>query len=88
MPPLQMLSAIGLPLLMAIGGIAAWRMSRKEDAATIEQPAWRDTSLDDWRKERDAEADVVRAARLQDETHEGAAAEEKSETQRHQRIGG
>lgn len=88
MPPLQMLSAIGLPLLMAVGAIAAWRMSRKEDTTSIEQPAWRDTSLDDWRKERDAEADVVRAARLESETHEGAAAEEKSETQRHQRIGG
>jgi hypothetical protein len=63
-------------------------MSRKEDTTSVEQPTWRDNSLDDWRRERDAEADAVRAARLESETHEGAAAEEKSETKRHQRIGG
>jgi len=85
---LQLFSAVGLPLMMAVGAIAAWRMTRKENTTSIEQPAWRDTSLDDWRKERDAEADSVRAARLEGEPHEGAAAEEKSETKRHQRIGG
>ncbi len=84
------ISAIGLPLLMAIGGIAAWRMTKKENSTEIEKPAWRDTSLDDWRKQRDADADVERKQRAENPAalHEGAAAEEQAKTQRHQRIGG
>lgn len=82
-------SALGLPLLMGVGGVAAWRMSKKQDStSTIDKPQWRDTSLDDWRKERDAEAETVRIARANADTHAGAAAEEKAETVRHQRIGG
>jgi hypothetical protein len=87
---IQFLSVVGLPLLMAIGGIAAWRMSKKENTTIVEKPGWRDDSLDDWRKQRDAEAEQERVARasLEGTLHEGGAVEEKSETQRHQRIGG
>jgi hypothetical protein len=88
MPPVALFSAIAFPVLMLVGGIAAWRMSRKENAVIVEQAAWRDDSLDDWRKERDAEADRIRVMRQESPTHEGAAAEEKAETSRHQRIGG
>ncbi len=88
MPPIAMFSAIAFPLLMLIGGIAAWRVSRKENVTIVEPTAWRDDSLDDWRKERDAEAERIRIEREQSATHEGGAAEEKAETVRHQRIGG
>ena len=75
---------------MAIGGVAAWRMTKKENATAAEPPAWRDDSLDDWRRERDAAADEHRIVREQEtrENHEGAGNEEQVETVRHQRIGG
>jgi|SwirhisoilCB3_FD_contig_51_877837_length_525_multi_2_in_0_out_0_1 hypothetical protein len=87
---IQFLSVVGLPVLMAVGGVAAWRMSKKENSTIVEKPAWKDTSLDDWRKQRDAEAEQERITRVSTEgtLHEGGAQEEKSETQRHQRIGG
>jgi hypothetical protein len=81
-------SALGLPLLMGVGGIAAWRMTKKQDQVSTEKPAWRDDSLDQWRKDRDVEVEKERIARVNSDLHEGAAAEEKAETVRHQRIGG
>ena len=84
-----MISAVGLPVAMAIGAIMAWRMSKRENKAETEQPLWRDDSLDDWRKERDAEIEVERLQRIQQPKQPtGAAAEEQSEKKRHQRIGG
>ena len=88
MPPIALFSAIAFPVLMLVGGIAAWRMSKNENVARPEQPTWRDDSLDDWRKQRDADAERTRVLRQESETHEGGATEEKSETVRHQRIGG
>ncbi len=86
---LQMISAVGLPVAMAIGAVMAWRMSKKENKADIEPPLWRDNSLDDWRKERDAEIETERLQRIQEAKQpSGAAAEEQSEKKRHQRIGG
>lgn len=86
---LQMISAVGLPVAMAVGAVMAWRMSKKENKAETEQPLWRDDSLDDWRKERDAEVDAERLQRVQEpKQHGGAAAEEQAEKKRHQRIGG
>ena len=77
---------------MAIGGIAAWRMSKKENStsASTETSTWRDDSLDDWRRQRAAAADEHRIAREQEtrESHAGAGNEEQVETVRHQRIGG
>lgn len=74
---------------MAVGAILAWRMSKKENILD-EKPAWRDDSLDDWRKQRDAEAEAVRGERATGQAADlsGAAAEEKTEKKRHQRIGG
>ncbi|MGH2632881.1 MAG: hypothetical protein ACRDG3_05680 [Tepidiformaceae bacterium] len=90
MNPFEMIMAVGFPLVMAIGGIAAWRMSQKEDQREAEKPQWRDTSLDDWRKQRDAEVEVDRVKRAQTTTAQiqAGSAEEKQETQRTQRIGG
>lgn len=85
---LQLVSAVAFPFLMVIGGIAAWRMSKKE-TTRIETPAWRDDSLDDWRKERDARAEQARAIRPSDPTHLSTGSEEQQETtKRHQRLGG
>lgn len=84
-----MISAVGLPVAMAVGAVMAWRMTKRENKAEAEQPLWRDDSLDDWRKERDAEIDAERLQRVQQSSqHGGAAAEEQSEKKRHQRIGG
>ena len=85
---LQLLSAVAFPLLMVIGGVAAWRMSKNESAKP-ETPAWRDDSLDDWRKERDAQADEARTTRPAEVQHLSTGSEEQQETtKRHQRIGG
>ena len=84
-----MISAVGLPVAMAVGAIMAWRMSKKENKTDTEPPLWRDDSLDAWRKERDAEIETERLQRIQEAKQlSGAAAEEQSEKKRHQRIGG
>ncbi len=83
----QMLSAIGFPLVMAIGGIAAWRLTKKEAKRESEPAQWRDDSLDDWMKERDAKVEERRQARLDGKDLTGAGSEEEV-TVRHQRIGG
>lgn len=87
-----LISSIGLPLAMVVGAIAGWRILKRDQQAQIEQQknGWRDDSLDDWRRERDATAEVERAARA---IEEGAAlttgrAEEGVQTKRNQRIGG
>ncbi|MEP7215541.1 MAG: hypothetical protein ABI782_04760 [Anaerolineaceae bacterium] len=86
---LQMISAVGLPVAMAVGAVMAWRMSKRENKVETEQPLWRDDSLDDWRKERDVEVEAERLQRIQEaKQHGGAAAEELAERKRHQRIGG
>ena len=54
---------IGLPMIMAIGGILAWRKTMK-GADDDDKPGWRDTSLDDWRNERESEVEAERLARL------------------------
>lgn len=87
---ITLLSAIGFPLLMAIGGVMAWRISKRESAPNAETANWRDDSLDDWRKERDATIEEERVARLTEtssRTHEGSGGEE-TEKKRIQRIGG
>jgi hypothetical protein len=88
---LGILSAIGLPLAMAFGAIAAWRMSKKENDPEQRPPEWRDDSLDDWRRERDEQAMLQRQTRTtktKTGAHEVVGGGEEGETQRHQRIGG
>lgn len=78
-----------LPVAMAFGAIAAWRMSKREPHQQDGTPAWRDDSLDDWRKQRDEEAETIRQQRASEPGQlSGAAAEEQAEKKRHQRIGG
>lgn len=59
-----LIAAIAFPFLLFVGGIAAWQMSKHAD--TAEQNTWRDDSLDDWRRERDAEVARARAERLKE----------------------
>ena len=85
---MQILSAVAFPVLMVAGGIAAWRMSKKETIRP-EAPGWRDDSLDDWRKERDAQAEARRIARESEPSHLSTGSEEQQETKKHQqRLGG
>ncbi len=56
-----LITTIALPLVMAIGGLLAWRKTMKH-VADEEKPGWRDTSLDDWRNQRDAEIEAGRSA--------------------------
>ena len=74
---------------MVIGAIAAWRASRKENAAEDRSGTWRDDSLDDWRKERARQADEERATRATGESQvSNGRAEEQATEKKHQRIGG
>ncbi len=88
-----LISAIVLPMILLVGGIAAWRVTRSEqarsDPATF-QPAWRDESMDDWRKERDAAAEAERQQRTQGVAGEFSTgrAEEQAVEKREQRLGG
>lgn len=80
--------ALAFPLLLAVGGIAAWRMSKRERSLDETGPKWRDDSLDDWRKERDAAAEERRTMRADEPEELTGRGEEQAETKRHQRIGG
>ena len=91
----QVLSAVGFGLILSIGGVAAWMVSRK--SARFDAPetkTWRDDSLDDWRREREAQAEAEREQRTATpatpETHLSTGQEEQQETQRttHTRLGG
>jgi len=82
------LLGLALPLVMAGGAIAAWRMTRKEAKRDEEPALWRDDSLDDWRRERDAAAETERIARSQAGANPTGEAKEETATKKHQRIGG
>lgn len=76
------------PLRSLSNAVAA--LLRGPDA---EPPKWRDTSLDDWRQERDARVEAERQARLANPPKAGDAPEtatggDDTQTRRHQRIGG
>ena len=75
-----------MPLLMFAGGVAAWRRSRSKDR-DAEAAAWRDDSLDEWRRNREEEQEHERVARAETPIT-GTADAESDETTRHQRIGG
>lgn len=79
-----------LPFLLGIGGVAAWRASKRSDEQERERAAaWRDDSLDDWRKERERIAEEERARRAAEEGElQAGATREGDEKKQHQRIGG
>ena len=85
---IQDLWQLALPLLLAVGGIAAWQVSRRDRTREENGAKWRDTSLDDWRKERDAAAEERRATRADEPEEVTGQTEEQATEKRHQRIGG
>lgn len=92
MGDIQVLAALGLPLAMVIGVVAAWRMSKRDNTPEADKSAWRDDSLDDWRRDRDRLAEEERLAR-ETQPHPTArertgSTEERETTEKHQRIGG
>jgi hypothetical protein len=86
---LFVLTRIGFPIMIVVGGIAAWKLA-KGDGPNGEKQTWKDTSLDDWRKERDSLAEAKRGnhATAPDADGDEGATEEQEGTRKHQRIGG
>jgi hypothetical protein len=82
--------AVMMPFLLALGAVAAVLRGRERNRGDSEAGAWRDTSLDDWRRERDAAAAREREQRrvATSETLSSGRAEETEEPVRQQRIGG
>ena len=90
---MNLLVILGMPLLLFIGGIAAWRVARKEGSFDPpDSTGWRDDSLDDWRRERDELAEQERQQRLKGGTGErlrtGQEEQQESQRQTHTRLGG
>jgi hypothetical protein len=79
-------------LLLPVGGVlgawAAWRRQKRSDATAIDQARWRDDSLDQWRRQRDEQAETDREARAARSDLEPASTEEREEARRQHRIGG
>lgn len=87
--PITLLAAIAFPMLLFIGGLAAWQMTRHRQTAEEQQTTWRDDSLDDWMREREAQAERERAERLKHRVqYDPEAPEQQEEAIHHQRIGG
>ena len=85
------IGAIAFPLLMFVGGIYAWKLSKRENTAKPEKALWRDDSLDEWRTTREAEINEVRATRAElaeKGIFEGGSTGDAGDTRRQQRIGG
>jgi hypothetical protein len=78
------------PLVLGGGAIAAWRISKRNAAGPTAtgSTSWRDDSLDDWRKERDANAEAHRTERAANPEEATGRGDEQSQEKRHQRIGG
>jgi hypothetical protein len=85
----EILLALGMPVAMAVSGVAVWRAGKKGSTTTKpDGPGWRDDSLDDWRKERDARAEAERKQRPNTPTLRTGAEEQAETTTKHQRLGG
>lgn len=85
---LSIVFQLAMPVVMAISGIAVWRATKNRDKRDPARPEWNDTSLDDWRKQRDAEAIAERQARAAAPQATRTGSENEDEPVRHQRIGG
>lgn len=89
MATFQVLSAILIPFLLGIGGTVAFLATRRREEQDREHAAaWRDTSLDDWRRERERIAAEERALRAATSETQSGSTQERDEKKQHQRIGG
>jgi hypothetical protein len=84
----NVLVTMAFPVLLTVGGIAAWRVSKRDRDRSEAPAAWRDDSLDDWRRERDANAEAHRTERATNPEETTGRGDEQAETKKHQRIGG
>jgi hypothetical protein len=74
-----------MALITALQGVFGWFGALGQD----EQPQWRDTSLDDWRAERDQAREAERQARASGrEMSDGQEQMRESEPVEQERIGG
>lgn len=81
--------AMMMPFLLGMGGVAAWRASKRSEERERERAAaWRDDSLDEWRRERERIAEEERARRAAAAETRTGGTEERDEKKQHQRIGG
>lgn len=93
MDPIVLIGTVGFPLVLAIGGILAWRKSRQTNDIRPATGTWRDDSLDDWRRERELELDAEREHRARnpappsDESTRTGESEAEVRTT-HTRLGG
>lgn len=93
MPTIAIALAIALPLLMTAGAIAAIHHGKQRDREQASN-AWHDSSLDDWRAERDAQTAAEREQRLaaitsaRSERLSAGGSEEEEQPVRQQRLGG
>jgi len=80
--------AVVFPALMVFGALGALRKHQREREELAR--SWRDDSLAEWYRERDARAAAEREQRLRSEQplHAGREEEEASETSHQQRVGG
>ncbi|MBI2767474.1 MAG: hypothetical protein HYX53_16385 [Chloroflexi bacterium] len=87
---ISLFAQLGLPILMAVGAVMAWRISKRENVRDSKPSEWKDDSLDDWRRQRDAAIEAERQARLANPgaTHEGGERDAEGDVKRHQRLGG
>lgn len=91
MDPILLFGSVGIPAILGIGGVVAWRATRTQQTREVQPKTWRDDSLDEWRNERDARADAERQGRATeaaDGPHGEARAESERVEQRHTRLGG
>lgn len=84
---------VAIAAVVLVGAVALfWYLTRNVDRSEEgrDPKPWIDHSLDDWRKQREAEAEADRIARAHAprDLHEGAAAEEQAITKTHTRWGG
>lgn len=91
---IELISAIAFPLLLLFGTVFAWRASKKQHGVATDDDkpeGWRDTSLDDWRKQRDLAIEAEREARARagpKPANHASTCGDDGETKKHQRIGG
>lgn len=71
-------------VMLAIAGIISGIYALRGGGGGSDSTGWHDTSLDDWRRERDAAAEAERQARLASPRERSSAEGEEP----HERVGG
>jgi hypothetical protein len=92
MDPILLIGTVGFPIVLAVGGLIAWRAIRAQQEREAQPATWRDDSLDDWRRERDRAIEAEREQRQQrppGEVHPASESREGDQGRKtHTRLGG